>query len=123
MLFFPQEKLNLAEIKPFSHLFNSKFLKYLKKIIGNKYLLTGVAFGIWMVFFDRNNIPQQIGQIRELNQLEESEQAMSQKIMETRKELDNLKNSPEMLEKYARENYLMKKPNEDLFLVESIKKK
>lgn len=97
-------------------------MKHIKKIVTNKYLLTGIAFGIWMLFFDRNDISLQIQRIQELNKLQRNEEVMTQKIKDTHTELDNLKNSPQTLEKYAREKYLMKKDNEDLFLVETHKK-
>lgn len=95
-------------------------MKYIKKIIGNKYLLTATAFGIWMLFFDQNDIPQQISRMNELSKLRKSEKVMNEKIAETDKELQSLKNDTRALEKYAREKYLMKKPNEDLFLVETV---
>jgi cell division protein FtsB len=38
-------------------------------------------------------------------------------INDTRKESELLKTNPETLEKYAREKYLMKKDNEDLYIV------
>lgn len=94
-------------------------MKYLKKIIRNKYLLTLTAFGIWMLFFDRNDIPLQISRMHELSQLKQSEQRINDKIADTKIELQSLKNDPHAIEKYAREKYLMKKPNEDLFLVET----
>lgn len=98
-------------------------MKYIRKIIGNKYLLTGVAFGIWMLFFDRNDIPTQISRMNELRELHNSEEQMSDRIAETEAELKSLKSSTGALEKYAREKYLMKKPNEDLFIVETVKEK
>ena len=70
-----------------------------------------------MMFFDRNDIPLQIRRISELKNLEQSEKNMSTRISNTQKELDLLKTNPETLEKYAREKYLMKKDNEDLFIV------
>ena len=70
-----------------------------------------------MLFFDRNDTPLQIKRIRELNHLQKSEQLLTQKIVETKQELELLKTNPETLEKYAREKYLMKKENEDLFIV------
>lgn len=95
-------------------------MKYVRLILGNKYLLTVVAFAIWMLFFDRNDIPLQISRMHELNKLQRSEEVLTNKIDDTRKELESLKNSPATLEKYARERYLMKKPNEDLFIVETV---
>jgi cell division protein DivIC len=70
-----------------------------------------------MMFFDRNDVPLQFRRIRELNNLEQSEKNMSLRISNTQKELDLLKTNPETLEKYAREKYLMKKDNEDLYIV------
>lgn len=92
-------------------------MKHIRLILTNKYLLCLTAFAIWMLFFDRNNLPLQFQRIRELNKLEKSEQLLSKQILETRKELDQLKNNPATLEKYAREKYLMKKENEDLYIV------
>ena len=80
-------------------------------------MLAGIAFAIWMLFFDRNNIPVQTQRLQELNKLEKSEQLLSRQIDETKEELELLKNNPATLEKYAREKYLMKKDNEDLYIV------
>ena len=70
-----------------------------------------------MMFFDRNDIPLQIRRISELKNVEQSEKSMSIRISNTKKELDLLKTNPETLERYAREKYLMKKDNEDLYIV------
>ena|SRR5690606_23390584 len=92
-------------------------MKKVTSIFTNKYLITGISFAVWMLFFDRNDTPLQIKRIRELNHLQKSEQLLTQKIVETKQELELLKTNPETLEKYAREKYLMKKENEDLFIV------
>ena len=93
-------------------------MKKLHHIFTNKYLITGIAFAVWMMFFDRNDIPLQIKRMRELNKLKQSEKNMTLQIInDTQKELELLKTNPETLEKYAREKYLMKKDNEDLYIV------
>lgn len=92
-------------------------MKKLKKIFTNKYLITGIAFAVWIMFFDRNDLPSQISRIRELNKIERNEKNMAVQISNTQKELQLLKTNPETLEKYAREKYLMKKDNEDLYIV------
>ncbi len=92
-------------------------MKKIHPVLKNKYLLTGIAFAIWMVFFDRNDLTLQFRRINELNKLEESEKTMALQISNTKKELKLLKTNPETLEKYAREKYLMKKDNEELFIV------
>lgn len=70
-----------------------------------------------MMFFDRNDIPLQIKRARELSNLKQSEKNMALQILNTKKELELLKNSPATLESYAREKYLMKKDNEDLYII------
>jgi cell division protein DivIC len=91
----------------------------LKSVFTNKYLITGIAFAVWMTFFDRNDITLQLKRIRELNKLQESEKLMTKQIADTREELDMLKTNPQTLEKYAREKYVMKRDNEDVFLITS----
>ncbi len=80
-------------------------------------MITGIAFAVWMAFFDKNDASLQLKRIRELNKLQESEKLMTEKIAATKHELGLLKTNPETLEKYAREKYLMKKDNEDLFII------
>jgi cell division protein FtsB len=92
-------------------------MKILRRIFTSKYLITGIAFAIWMMFFDRNDIPLQLNRMQELNKLKQSEKNMTLLINDTRKESELLKTNPETLEKYAREKYLMKKDNEDLYIV------
>ena len=92
-------------------------MKKLRSIFYNKYLITGIAFVIWMMFFDRNDFPSQIRRYRELNKMEQNQKNMSLLISKTQKELELLKTNPETLEKYAREKYMMKKENEDLYIV------
>lgn len=71
-----------------------------------------------MMFFDtRDFITSHFRERAELLKLEKSKQYYEQQIAVTRRELDQLKTDPALLEKYAREKYLMKKDNEDLFLI------
>jgi len=96
-----------------------KFLSFLPAWIKSKYFITATAFIVWMFFFDRNDIPYQLRRINELNGLQRSEKNMDQLITETRKELDQLKTNPSTLERYAREKYMMKRDNEDLFILDN----
>jgi len=84
----------------------------------NKYFLTTVGFVIWVLFFDnRDFITSHFRERAELVKLEKSKHYYEQQIAATRQELDQLKTNPALLEKYAREKYLMKRDNEDLFLI------
>ena len=88
------------------------------KQLKNKYILTAGFFAVWMLFFDtRDIITTHFKQRGELNRLQESKAYYQQEIDKTRKELEQLKSDPRILEKYARERYRMKKDNEDLFVI------
>ncbi len=89
------------------------------KILGNKYLITGSIFVVWILFFDRNDVGLQLKRVGELQTLKESEKKMDKQIADTREELNLLKTNPKTLEKYAREKYLMKKDNEGLYIITS----
>ena len=92
-------------------------MKKYSYLFTNKYLITGTAFVLWMMFFDTNDFPLQIRRLRDLNKIEHNEKNMTLQISSTQKELDILKTNPETLEKYAREKYMMKKDNEDLYII------
>lgn len=95
-----------------------KFLSNLPAWLKNKYLLTGAGFLVWILFFDnRDLITSHFREKGELRKLEQSKRFYEQQIAATRLELEQLKSNPALLEKYARERYLMKKDNEDLFRV------
>jgi len=70
-----------------------------------------------LLFLDKNDLFTQIARNRELKELEQSKQYYTLQISSERKELEQLKNNPATLEKYAREKYLMKRDNEDLFVL------
>ena len=96
-----------------------KFLTHIPSWLKNKYLLTGAFFVIWMLFFDLKDILTAFERRDKLNELQNSEQHLKQLITESHLELDLLKNNAQSIEKYAREKYLMKKDNEDLFIVKT----
>jgi cell division protein DivIC len=95
-----------------------KLLTRIPPILRNKYLLTGAGFLVWMFFFDeRDFITTFFRQRQELKALEKSEKYYNNQIVTTKTELERLKSNPALVEKYAREKYLMKRDNEDLFLI------
>jgi cell division protein DivIC len=95
-----------------------KLLTRIPAWLKNKYFLTTVGFIVWILFFDtRDFITSHFRERAELVKLEKSKQYYEQQIAVTQKELDELKTNPALLEKYAREKYLMKRDNEDLFLI------
>lgn len=96
-----------------------KFLTHIPSWLKNKYLLAGSFFVIWMLFFDPKDIPSGFERKQKLNELQNSEQHLDDLITDSQKELQLLKNDAQSIEKYAREKYMMKKDNEDLFIVNS----
>jgi len=95
-----------------------RLLTHIPAWLKNKYLLTTVGFVVWILFFDsRDLITSHFRERAELEKLEKSKRYFEQQITGTRQELEALKTDPALLEKYAREKYLMKRDNEDLFLV------
>lgn len=87
------------------------------KITRNFYFLTGIIFFVWMLFLDGNDLINQVRLTRQLNNLEREKAYYEEKIVQVEKARQELLNDPAMLEKYAREKYLMKKPGEDLYVV------
>jgi cell division protein DivIC len=96
-----------------------KFFSYLS-FLRNKYLLALTAFGVWMLFFDKNDFFAQLDRKKELKDLQESKGYFLQQIAEERKFSEELKNNPAAIEKFAREQYKMKRDNEDLYLIQSV---
>jgi cell division protein DivIC len=94
-----------------------KLLTHIPSWLKNKYLLTGVFFAIWMVFFDQKDILSLFELRNKQNGLEISQTHLKQLITDAGKEQFLLKTSVQGIEKYARENFMMKKDNEDLFIV------
>jgi len=87
------------------------------KIFKNKYVLSLIVFVVWISFFDRNDLFTQWDRKQELQKLETSTAFYEKEIANTKKDLMDLNNKPAILEKFAREKFYLKRPDEDLFLV------
>ena len=86
------------------------------KFITNRYVVILSVFIVWMVFFDENSYLVHREFNKEIDELEIANGFYKKKIKEDKKTIENLQDSL-ALEKFAREQYLMKKPNEDIFVV------
>ena len=82
----------------------------------NKYFITSLAFVIWLLFFDKNDLFSQLSYRRQLKELEVDKEYYLQEIARNKEDMKELMSDPEHLEKYARERYLMKKDNEEVFV-------
>ena len=95
----------------------NSILTHLPGWLKNKYLIAFAAFCAVMLFLDKNDLFSQVDRARELKNLRQSKQYYTTRIEAERKELEGLKYNPAVLEKYAREKYLMKRDNEELFII------
>ena len=96
-----------------------KMLQHIPPFLRNKYLLAGGFFLVWMSFFDPKDWSTEIKRHAKFNELQQSETHLNDIITDTKQELGQLKTNAQTIEKYAREKYLMKKDNEDLFITGS----
>ncbi|MBN1131609.1 MAG: septum formation initiator family protein [Bacteroidales bacterium] len=92
-------------------------------ILRNKYTLTILLFLVWLFFFDQNNLVDRYRMAREIRQLEENKQYYLEQIEKDSTRLHELTTNRDNLEKFAREQYLMKKENEDVFVIVEDKRK
>lgn len=83
----------------------------------NKYLIALLVFLVWLLIFDRNSLIDRVKYIRTLNSLEDEKQYYLERIDEDSRRLNELKTDRENLEKFAREQYFMKRENEDVFVI------
>lgn len=83
----------------------------------NKYFLTLLAFVVWLVFFDSNNLIMQQDLNAKLKELQIEKRFYLEEIRKDSLLTLQLRTDSASLERFARERYLMKKSNEDLFLV------
>jgi cell division protein DivIC len=94
-----------------------KLLTHLPSWLKNKYFISFAAFCVVMLFLDKNDLFTQLDRTRELNDLRQSREFYQGRVATEREQLQAIETDPSALEKIARENYLMKRDNEELFLV------
>ncbi|GAA5026211.1 hypothetical protein GCM10011506_11490 [Marivirga lumbricoides] len=87
------------------------------KIFKNFYFVTGFIFLVWMLFLDNNDLISQLRLSSKYNDLLEEKEYYQEKIKEVELDREGLMSDEELLEKFARERYLMKQAEEDLFVI------
>src|ERR1700743_1266350 len=97
-------------------------MKRLLDLVKNKFFLVTLAFVVWMIFFDKNDLYSQYQSYKDVQHLEQERDYCLKQTNQVNKDLDELTTNPQKLEKFAREKYLMKKDNEDIFVVVRQKK-
>jgi hypothetical protein len=89
----------------------------LPTLLKNKYVIATIAFVVWITFFDRNDLITQAGYLHQLHTLRDQRAYLQQEILRTDSDRHELQSVPAKLEKFAREKYLMKRSNEDVYLI------
>lgn len=98
-------------------------IKRIPKFFRSFYFITGMLFLVWMLFFDSNDFITQYRMSRQLRILEQDKEHYLEKMAEVQQDREELMGNPELLEKFAREKYLMKRPGEDVFIIVPKKEK
>lgn len=87
------------------------------KIISNKWLIATFIFLTWIIFGDENSIVAHTESKQQLHDLTEQREYFKERITSDKQKLQDLNAGKEELEKFAREQYHMSKPDEDVFIV------
>ena len=94
-----------------------KFIDKIPPVRRNKYLLTIIIFVVWMLFLDSNNLISRWKEMKNLKKLKAEKEYYVNRIEEDKRKLQELRTSYRNLEKFAREQYRMKRPDEDLYII------
>lgn len=87
------------------------------KIISNKYVLLSLIFAGWMFFLDSNSWFVHHELDEEIEELENNRTYYKTEITKDKATLNQLQDSVE-IEKFARQQYYMKRPDEEIFIIE-----
>ncbi len=94
-------------------------MKRLKALSRNYYIVLTAIFFFWMIFFDSNSLIGVYNVKSKIADLEDQKAYYEEKIVEVRETRDELLTDSEKLEKFAREKYLMKREEEDLYVIQT----
>lgn len=97
----------------------SKLITWQKVLpwLRNKYILTLAIFILWMLLFDSSNWLDIMATYKRIRKFEKEKMYYLEKIEADRNRLEELRTNNENLEKFAREQYLMKRADEEIFVI------
>ena len=87
------------------------------KVLLNKYFLVGLAFLVWICFFDSNNLGRMFRSRRTLQSQRQQIEFYEQEISKMDRKLEQLKSERDSLEKFAREEYYYQQDGEDVYVI------
>jgi cell division protein DivIC len=94
-----------------------RYADKIPRFLRNKYFLTITIFIVWITLLDTNNLIDRYRQMSELRRLRQEREYYEKKIEEEKRKLNELKTDNDNLEKFAREQYKMKRKDEDLYII------
>ena len=93
-------------------------MKKLLRLFTNKFFLTIIAFLEWMTYFDQNDWISQRERRQNLDDVKDNIAYLNAEIAKMEKQKEGMTSDPAVLEQYAREQYRMKRDNEDLYIID-----
>lgn len=90
---------------------------FILTFIKNKFFLVTVGLIVWLLFFDKNDLFTQMDLIQKRNKLKAERDYYIEEIKKNKHALLELETNKKSLEIFAREKYLMKKDNEDVYVI------
>ena len=86
-------------------------------VVKNKFLIAGLAFVLWMVFFDRYDLPTQYNFQNQKTKLEYEKEFYTTEITNIERAIKDVQYNQVEIQRIAREKYKMKKDNEDIYVI------
>lgn len=86
-------------------------------LISNIYVLVLTIFAVWMIFFDTNSLMIHLELRREIDKLKKQQEFLREEIARDKEIIEKL-SDPKELEKFAREEYYLKRKGEEIYLIE-----
>lgn len=91
--------------------------KVIIPVLRNKFLVTIIVFVIWISFFDTYSLIDRYSSLNELNSLKKEHEFFKEELDLYNSQFKELFSGKRELEKFAREQYLMKADNEDIYII------
>lgn len=93
------------------------FFKKVRFYLVNKYTFVLLFFFVYLIFFDEHNLFKRYKTAQEIKRLEIEYQYYLNEIETNRNKIYQLNHDTAFLERFTREQYYMKKDNEDVFIL------
>jgi cell division protein FtsB len=97
-------------------------MKKVLPVLKNKFFLVTLGVVVWVLFFDKNDVFSQMDLNNQVTKLKKEKKYFTDEIRKNKKDIMELQTNPRNLEKFVRENYLMKKDNEVIYVLVPEKK-